>query len=80
LPHLHLGLTCNLFPSCFKTKILYAFRISPIHAACPNTISSDSLNFYTSKISPTNIHAFHTPVFFISGISNKCVTVYVCIT
>jgi hypothetical protein len=32
--HLHLGLSCGLFPSGFLTNILYAFLV-PIRATCP---------------------------------------------
>jgi len=33
--HPRLGLQIGLFPSGFPTKILYAFRISPMHATGP---------------------------------------------
>jgi hypothetical protein len=33
--HLHLSLPSSLFPSSFKTKILYAFLTSPIQATYP---------------------------------------------
>jgi len=35
ISHLSLGLPSGLFPSNFSTKILYAFFISPMRAACP---------------------------------------------
>jgi len=37
--HVCLGLPSGLFPSCFPSKILYAFLISPTHAKCPAPIT-----------------------------------------
>jgi hypothetical protein len=57
--HLRLGLPSGLFPSGFRTSILYAFLVSLIHATCPaHLILFDLIRFW--------IILFHNKVWFTS--------------
>ena len=56
--HWHLGLPNGLFPSCFLTKTLYAFLLSPIHAACPTRLIF--LDFVPQTIQHITTNGIHT--------------------
>jgi hypothetical protein len=61
--HVRLGVPSGLFPSGFPTKILYAFRFSPIRATCPTDLTLLDLIvlFYLAK--STSYEAPHYAVF-----------------
>jgi hypothetical protein len=60
--HLRLGLPSGLFPSGFRTYILYAFLFSPIRATCP---AQGKTNLPTKKVKKKQLGSNEINILFL---------------